>query len=41
MSLVVASFLVGGWFSWLLPIAAALLVWTFLFLALAKRGKGE
>jgi hypothetical protein len=41
MSVVVASFLLAGWFSWALPIAAAALVWTFVFLALGQRRKGE
>jgi ABC-type uncharacterized transport system permease subunit len=41
MSLVVASFLLGGWFSWALPIAVAAAVWTFVFLTLGRRRDGE
>lgn len=41
MSLVVASFLLGGWLSWAVPIAVAAVVWTFVFLALGRRRDGE
>ena len=41
MSLFAASFALGGWYSWALPIAVAVIVWTFVFLALGRRGGGE
>ena len=41
MSLVVASFTVGGVFSWILPLAVAALVWTFVVLALGRGRKDE
>jgi hypothetical protein len=41
MSLLLASFDVGAWYTWAIPVAAAAIVWTFVFLVLARRRDEE
>jgi hypothetical protein len=41
MSLLLASFDVGAWYTWAIPIAATAIVWTFVFLVVARRREKE
>ena len=41
MNLLLASFDVGAWYTWAIPIAAAAIVWAFVFLVLGRRREEE
>ena len=36
-----ADFFLGSWFTWAIPIAAALIVWTFVFVVFGGRTEDE
>jgi hypothetical protein len=39
VSTLLASFDVGAWYTWAIPIAAVAIVWTFVFVVVLGRGE--
>jgi hypothetical protein len=41
VSVVIASFVGGAWLTWAVPLAIAVIAWTFVFRVLRGRREGE